>query len=213
MERPDKKPCFEPITKKSFSEFCGFLYEKELVTGVGGNVSARFDGRFLVTSSGLSLRKTRPESILLVKPDGYIPKNPRPSKEFAMHLEIYTRRPEVNVVCHVHGSYIIAASTMTKTGRNSMPALTPGFAYFAYPLPMLPFLVPGTSELAEAVGQQFSNRKLRALLLQNHGLVTVGTNLTEALNIAEEIHENAMVYVITGGKGSVIPGDSIKKIF
>lgn len=130
-----------------------------------------------------------------------------------MHLEIYKQRPEVSVVCHIHDPYIISISATVQVGPNSMPAFTPAFAFFAYPLPMLPFFVPGTIELAEAVGQQFSNHKLRALLLQNHGLITVGASLTEALNIAEEIHENAMICAITGGKGTLIPKDLIKKIF
>ena len=212
MEQP-KIPSFEPLTKQSFSRFCALLYERHLVTGVGGNVSARFGSGFLVTPSGMSLRAVSPESVLLVKSGGRVWPALKPSKEFAMHLEIFGNRPEVKVVCHVHDPYVIASSNLVKPGSNSLPALTPGFAFFAYPLPLLPFFVPGTAELAEAVRRQFLNHKLRALLLQNHGLITVGETLSEALNIAEEIHENAMVYLLTDGRGSRIPKDIIKKIF
>ncbi|MBU0478419.1 class II aldolase/adducin family protein [bacterium] len=203
----------EPVSKDSFAIFCRLLYERHLVTGVGGNVSARFGDRFLVTPSGLSLRDITPRSVLSVQADGCSQKGIRPSKEFGMHMEIFTKRSDVNVVCHVHPPYVIAASTMIRPGSNTLPAITPGFIYFAYPLPMLPFFVPGSVELAKAVRKQFSDKKLRALLLQNHGLITVGTNMTEALNIAEEVDENAMTYVMTSGKASIISNKHISKIF
>lgn len=213
MKSRPKNLLFEPITKKSFSRFCTFLYERDLVTGVGGNVSARFGERFLITPSGLSLREIKPGFLLSVKPGGYGQRDLKPSKEFTMHLGIYRHRPDINVVCHIHDPYLISVSTLVRPGPNSIPSFVPGFVFFAYPLPMIPFFVPGTAELAEAVRQQFSNCKIRALLLQNHGLITVGRSLTEALDIAEETHENALVYLMTSGKGTPIPKDLIKKIF
>jgi len=116
------------------------------------------------------------------------------------------------VVCHVHGANIIAASMLLPTGRRSLPPLTPGFAAYAYPLPHAPFFVPGSPELAEAVRMAFSDPKLNALLLKNHGLITVGTTMAEALNVAEEVDETATIYLLAGGKGSVIPERDVPRI-
>ncbi len=202
----------DPPSKKSLAAFCKILYERHLVTGVGGNVSVKIGDKFLVTPSGISLRDITPKSIVTVRSDGSIPQGGNPSKEFSMHRHIFNERDDVRAVCHVHGGHIIAASTILETGPNSLPPLTPGFTCFAYPLPMIPFFVPGSSKLAKAVGQYFANRNLRALLLKNHGLIAVGNNMIEALNIAEEVDEAAQVYVLTSGRASKIDEHLIPKI-
>ncbi len=170
----EKTILLDPPSKESLAAFCKILYERHLVTGVGGNVSVKIGNRFLVTPSGISLRDITAESIVTVGSDGSISHGGNPSKDFTMHRHIFKERDDIKAVCHVHGGHIIAASTILETGPNSLPPLTPGFTCLAYPLPMLPFLLPGSSELSEAVGQYFANRKLRALLLRNHGLITVG---------------------------------------
>jgi ribulose-5-phosphate 4-epimerase/fuculose-1-phosphate aldolase len=121
-------------------------------------------------------------------------------------------RRHVNVVCHVHGAFIIAASTLMDPAPDALPPVTPGFAYFAHPLRMLPFKVPGTREFARATTEQFSDSTCRALLLQNHGLLTVGESFEEAINIAEEIDEAARIYLMTDGKARAISVEDVRKI-
>ena len=116
------------------------------------------------------------------------------------------------MVFHLHGPHIIAASTLLKTGPSALPALTPGFVCYAYPLPMVPFLVPGSEALAEAAADKLSGRESRAVLLKNHGLITVGKDFTEALNVAEEIDEAVRVFLLTGGKAEPIPRAEIEEI-
>jgi ribulose-5-phosphate 4-epimerase/fuculose-1-phosphate aldolase len=47
----------------------------------------------------------------------------------------------------------------------------------------------------------------------NHGLITVGDNMAEAINIAEEIDEAAQIYVLTAGRASTIDKESASKIY
>ncbi len=175
-------------------------------------MSARKEDIFFVTPSGISLRDMTPESIVIVERDNTFSQGKVPSKEFGIHRSIFNKRDDVNVVCHVHGSYIIAASTLLEDGPNSLPPLTSGFSFLAYPLPLLPFYVPGSPELAQEIDKYFTNNKLRALLLRNHGLLAVGKNMSEALNVAEEVDEAARVYVLTSGKGSRIPENLVPRI-
>jgi len=200
-------------TRESFAAFCRLLYERHLVTGVGGNVAARSGDGVLVTPSGFSLRDVTSGDVIRVAEGETLRNDLVPSKELDMHLGILKARPEVNVVVHAHGTWIIAASTMAEPGPTSIPAVTPGFAFFAYPLPLVEFHVPGSPELAEAVRKAFSDGELKALLLQNHGLITVGATMAEALNIAEEVDEAAMVHVLAGGKSTTIPEHLIDKLF
>ena len=204
----------EQPTKESFVAFCRLLYERHLVCGVGGNVSVRLNDNIMTTPSGISLRDMTIDDIVLVSLGGKIVGGKdKPTKEFLMHTRIFEARDDVNVVCHVHGSYLITASSKMTPGDSSLPPVTPGFCFFAYPLAMLPFYVPGTKELANAVADQFADAKTMALLLQNHGLISVGADMRQALNIAEEINEAAEVFVLSVGECNTIPAEDIGRIF
>ena len=115
-------------------------------------------------------------------------------------------------MCHAHGSDIIAASTLLDPGKESIPPVTPGYVYLAYPLKMIPFMIPGSKDLIQAVRKHFSGTSERALLLQNHGLIAVGKSYQEAVNIIEEIDEAAKIWLITKGMSKVIQPDDIVRI-
>ena len=199
-------------SREDFCRFCHLLYERHLVAGVGGNVAVRCGNRIWLTPAGFSLRDVETENIAVVDAHGVLIQGERPTKEAGIHLGVLKKRPDVNIVLHVHGAYIIAASTLLDPGPCSLPALTPGFVYYAFPLPMLPFMAPGSSDLATGVTEALSVQSACAVLMQNHGLVTAGKDFREALNIAEEIDEAARVFVLTGGKASSISREHINTI-
>ncbi|MBN1102191.1 MAG: class II aldolase/adducin family protein [Deltaproteobacteria bacterium] len=200
------------MTNKDFSRFCRLLYDRHLVTGVGGNLSVRVGKRFLVTPSGYSLRDVTPENVVVVDEGGRTLRGGTPTKDLGMHLLIMACRRDVNAVCHAHGSYLIALSTLLKPGPDVLPPLTPGSVYLAHPLPMLPYMTPGSRALFEAGAKCFRDQACSAVLLQNHGLVTVGKSLQDALNVAEEIDEAARIYLLTRGKAHRIPADGVAAI-
>ncbi len=193
------------FSKEEFCLFCHLLYERHLVTGAGGNVSARLEDKALITPSGYSLRDISPMDLLTVNIDQPVPKGLNPTREASMHLALLRARADINVVFHVHGAHIIAATTMLSPGPNTLPPLTPGFVFCAYPLPMIPFIPPGSDRLANEAAEELRGKNRKALLLQNHGLITVGKDFREALNIAEEIDEAARIFTITNGKAKNIP--------
>lgn len=197
---------------EDFCAYCRRLYGRHLVSGVGGNLAIRMDKTTYFSPSGYSLGNLQPGKVVVLEDGRYRPRGVKVTQDAAMHLAILDARPDVHAVCHVHGAAIIAASTLLQSGPVSLPPLTPGFAHFAHPLPMLPFLPPGSEELARAVKEELSAAPSHAVLLQNHGLVTVGNDFEEALNIAEEIDEAAKIYVLTNGKAKPIPADELKKI-
>jgi len=202
----------DQISKKDFCLFCRLLYDRHLVTGVGGNASVRVGNKIFITPSGHSLRNLRPDMVVTLDQQGRVTEGAVPTKDMELHVGILRIRPEINVVCHVHGAFIIAVSAITKPGPDALPPVTPGFAYFAQPLKMTPFMVPGSKEFATSTIEQFSEPKRCALLLQNHGLVTVGRDFEEAVNIAEEIDEAARIYLLTDGKAKAISAEGIRKI-
>lgn len=180
--------------------------------GAGGNMAARSRAHVLLTPSGLSLRDITPETVVTVDMTGRVLSGGRPSKEAGMHLEALRAAPGANVIFHVHGAYLIAAATLLEPGADTLPPLTPGFAYHAYPLPMIRFEGPGTDALARAVADHFARDGVRAVLLRNHGLVVTGRSYEEALDVTEEIQEAAEVFVLTQGKAQPLTPEAVRRI-
>ena len=70
-----------------------------------------------------------------------------------------------------------------------MPVITPYYLMRVAPLAVLPYFRPGSSELADAIGDAAS--KHNSILLRNHGLVCLGRTMDEAVDRAEELEETA----------------------
>ena len=141
--------------KEEFSRYCNLLYARHLVTGVGGNLSARIGDRVLLTPTGYSLRDIAPGVIVVSDMEGNVMEGGIPTKDSEIHLGIMRFREDIHVVCHVHGAYLVALSALVAPGKDVLPPITPGFAYMAHPLTMVPFMVPGSRELTEAVVEHF----------------------------------------------------------
>jgi 3-dehydro-4-phosphotetronate decarboxylase len=202
----------DQITPEEFCGYCRRLYDRHLVSGVGGNLSLRSGRLIYLTPSGYSLGDVGPEKVVVFRNGRTTPPEVQPTRDADMHLRILKSRRDIHAVCHIHSAPIVAVSTVLEPGPQSLPALTPGFVYLAHPLPLLPFMVPGSEHLSKAVEETFSGKSLRAVLLQNHGLVTLGRDFHEAINIAEEIHEAAQVYLLTRGAAHLIPQGDLDKI-
>jgi len=198
--------------KKRLVDACKHLYQRGLVSGSGGNISVRLGDRVLITPTGISFGVLTPKEISVLDLQGNPSGGEPPSMETPMHLRVLEARPDISVVCHCHGPFSVAASTLLSPGADSIPPLTPGFVYHAYPLPLLSFQLPGSSKLADSVACALTKKHTRAVLLQNHGIVSMGRNLREAINIAEEIEEAAQIFLLAKGKGKVLSANQIARI-
>jgi ribulose-5-phosphate 4-epimerase/fuculose-1-phosphate aldolase len=212
MAARNRNKNFMSASKEGFCQACHLLYDRRLVTGSGGNLSLRIGEKIYLTPTGYSLRDMHPDMVVTVDMNGRVLEGENPTMEANMHLGILRARPDINVVCHVHGAYIIAASSTLFPAPDTFPPLTPGFVYHAHPLAMIPFMVPGTRVLAETVTRELSMQKRKALILQNHGLVTIGKDLKDALYVAEEIDDVARICVFSNGKARAIPLEDVEKI-
>ncbi|MGD2125979.1 MAG: class II aldolase/adducin family protein [Desulfobacteraceae bacterium] len=211
-DRNHSKSQKQSVSKEDFCRFSHLLYDRYLVSGSGGNLSVRVGEKIFVTPSACSLRDMEPSMVVAMDMDGGVLEGAMPTKDVELHLGILRERADIHVVSHVHGAYIVAVSTLIDPGPDVLPPLTPGFVYFVHPLAMIPFMIPGTGALSEATIEQFRNPECFALLLRNHGLVTVGRNFQEALNLAEEVEEVARIYLLTNGKARPIPEEEVREI-
>ena len=163
-----------------------------LVAGAGGNVSVREGDGMWISPSGFSFSDARPEDYPCVAVEsGEITRGARrPSSEVLMHLAIYRRRPEVNAVIHTHPRYTVA---LTAAGHDLKPMFADYYVYLGGHVPHLPYITVTTPELAAAVGVEFEDQRCVGTVLRNHGAITVGASIREALFRTLAMEEQAMI--------------------
>ena len=161
--------------------------------GATGNCSIRKEEGFLISPSGISNDSLKSEHIVSMKMDGTLvnPKKLQPSSEWRFHRDIFTSRKDVNAVVHTHSVYASALSVLG--------AAIPQFHYMiavtgGKEIPCAQYAMFGTQELSDNILKSLGKQK--ACLMSNHGLITVGNDLKEAVDIAEEVEHLSKMYVV-----------------
>ncbi|HKZ54817.1 MAG TPA: class II aldolase/adducin family protein [Anaerolineales bacterium] len=187
-------------------------YQRGLMVSSDGNLSARtVDNQILITPSGLSKGRLSPEDLLLVDRDGRVLQPAAdaglsPSSETPMHLEAYRQRPEMRAVIHAHPPY---ATALTVAGIPFASDVLPEVLLTLGEIPTTAYATPSSQEDALAIRDLIKSHN--AILLRQHGSLTVGTNLDEALIALERLEHAATVIVLAQLLGHVesLPPESV----
>lgn len=184
--------------KKNIAEIIGIsneIYDKGLVSGKSGNISARFKGEngdiIAITPTLKSLSNLHEEDIVLVDITGNVLTRGVPSSEVNMHIEIYKKRPDVNGIVHTHSPYATGFAHSTKRIRR-----LEGFgAIKSEYMAEIEYEKPGSDELAKSASEGLGNEDV--LILKKHGVVCVADSLKEAELLAIFVEESAKTQFIT----------------
>ncbi len=173
---------------------CGRIaYERHLMTSNDGNISVRMEnGNVLITPSGLSKGRMNPDDLLLVDLDGnIISSRPdrKPSSETPMHLEVYKHRDDVRAVVHAHP---IFATTLTVADLEFPVDVLPEVLLTLGDVPTTKYATPASHEDAEVIRPFLKTHN--AMLLRQHGSLTYGKHLDEALIHLERIEHVSEIY-------------------
>lgn len=170
--------------------------------GTSGNISARLDDRILVSPTGALLGELDPARLSVIDLDGAHVDGPRPTKESVLHAAVYRVRPEASAIVHLHSPWALAASCLSDLPRDdALPAYTPYYAMRVGVLPRVDYVAPGRPELGSACAAGFeSDARARGVLLDRHGLVTVGNSVGDAAAIAEELELAARMHFLLAGR-------------
>jgi L-fuculose-phosphate aldolase len=157
-----------------------------LVAGTFGNVSCRLGERVLITPAGMGYALMRPEDLVLLEPSGTVVEGTRPpSSEHRLHLAIYRRFPDARAIVHTHSRRAVAFA-------ESATELAPvGPTKLRGAVPVAPHRPPGTQELADTAARLLFERGANAVILRGHGVVSVGRDLREALEICVDVERLA----------------------
>jgi len=145
-----------------------------------------------ISPSGFSFTDARPKDYPGVSiPTGEIVHGShRPSSEVLMHLAIYRRRPEVRAVIHTHPPVTVA---LTASGHSLRPMFADYYVYLGANVPHIPYVTVTTPELASQVEAAAKAPDCFGIVLRNHGVITVGTSVVEALFRTLAVEEQAAI--------------------
>lgn len=180
------------------------LHSHGLVKGTSGNISARVPGTetFLIKPSGARMGFLKPEELVLVDFQGKKVKGElNVSLETPMHAAIYKARRDVQAVVHTHPP---TATAFGIAKMEVLPLQIEMFMLLPNGVPFVPFKAPGSKALAESVQQKIVN--CDAVILENHGIVTVGSSVEAACDLNEMVEEAAKIqFLVTtlAGKDAV----------
>ena len=168
------------------------MIEARLTTGTGGNLSIfnREENLIAIKPSGVPYQSMQAQDVVVLRPDGEkVDGILKPSSETKFHLAIYHARQDVDAILHSHQ---VHATTIACMGIE-LPAVHYLLAFSGDKVPLAPYATFGTQALSDNILSVLG--KYKACLLENHGLITLGTSLDEAFDIAEALELVAQIYI------------------
>lgn len=173
------------IEKYQFEEFVRQAHrvgDAGLTICSSGNLSWRIGDEALVSGTGSWVPELKLGNVSVCKvATGEIMNGVKPSMESVFHLGIMRNRPDVNVVLHFQSPYAtLLACTKERATNINVTAEMP--LHVGRVIPVIPFKLPGTPELAEAVVNAMKNRN--AIQLAKHGQVVCGKDFDDVFQRA-----------------------------
>ncbi|MFN3803655.1 MAG: class II aldolase/adducin family protein [Pyrobaculum sp.] len=173
-----------------FLEYVKLLYQRGHLTLLSGNVSIRDGDLILITPTSRPKPFLTVDELVWIDEYGNVARGRlKPSSEWRLHVEIYKRRYDVSAVVHTHD---VLPTVLAERIDTSL--LSEAEAYLGSDIAIVPYIRPGTFELAEATAAAL--REKNVAILQKHGVVAVGRDLAEAVNRIEVVVDlaNAVLY-------------------
>lgn len=165
--------------REQICDVCHKMWQLGWVAANDGNVSAKLpDGSFMATPTGISKSFITPEKLVRIDSDGNVleaEEGYRPSSEIKMHLRCYAERDDVGAVVHAHPP----AATGFAVAHKALDEYSMIETVIALgSIPVTPYGTPSTYEVPDAIAPYLAEHD--ALLLMNHGALTVGADVITA---------------------------------
>lgn len=192
--------------KKLIIEIGRRIWTRGYVAANDGNISVRLsENELLTTPTGVSKGFMTDDMILKTDMNGKVISGNgkyKPSSEVKMHIEVYKERPDIKSVVHAHPPY---ATSFAVAGIPLNKCVLPEAVIFIGAVPTAKYGLPSTMEIPDAIREHI--QKSDAILLENHGALTLGCDLLNAYHKMETLEHTANIVwkAIQLGNMNVLP--------
>jgi L-fuculose-phosphate aldolase len=202
---------YQNSLRQQMVKCCQRLDQLGFVAATDGNVSARLDdGRIMITPSMLPKGEVKESQLLICNPEGMVlAGRGKPSSEIKMHLYAYRMRPDIKAIVHAHPP---AATGFATAGISLTDPVLPEVVLTVGSVPLAKYATPSTDEVPKSIAPYI--KKQNAILLANHGVLTLGKDLTEALHRMERVEHLARIMLAARQLGGArkLNRNQIKKL-
>lgn len=184
------------------------IYRRGLTTTSGGNISVMDDnGDIWISPSAVDKGSLQPSDIVCLRKDGTIEGIHKPSSEYPFHRAIYKIRPDIKAIIHAHPPALVSfsiARTVPDTNIISQARHVCG------PVGYAEYELPGSEALGTKIAGEFT-RGYKAVIMENHGTVVGGCDLSDAFERFEtfEFAARTILYGKTIGEPSFLSDKDI----
>jgi ribulose-5-phosphate 4-epimerase/fuculose-1-phosphate aldolase len=199
--------------RKQLKEFVAAAHEvaeARLLFCASGNLSWRVsEHRMLITGTGSWLGRLTPAQVSICDPlDETVIEGCAPSKEIGFHAGILRERPDVKVVLHFQSPH---ATTIACCGALKLDYfMVAEVPYYIGPVASIPYLAPGSRELADAVTA--ACREHDCVVLRNHGQVAVGRTFEDVIQKAVVFEQACQIILEAGGRLKTLSPRAVKAL-
>lgn len=183
------------------------LIRWQLVVWTAGNVSSRVPGAdlFVIKPSGVDYDALAADNMIVCDLDGNVVDGERaPSSDTAAHAYVYRAMPHVGGVVHTHSTY---ATAWAARGEPIPCVLTAMADEFGGEIPVGPFALIGNDDIGAGIVKTLSGHRSPAVLMQNHGVFTIGRDARAAVKAAVMCEDVARTVHIARQLGAPLPID------
>ena len=165
------------------------MVEMGLNRGTAGNASVRCGEGLLITPSALPVSEMTASNMVQMTLDGKVLQGDKPSSEWRFHCDILKARPEIGAVLHSHSPFATTLACLRREvpAVHYMIALAGGDS-----IRCMPYSIFGEQQLSDDALEALQGRK--ACLLGNHGMTALGSDLDDALAVAQEVEFLCEIY-------------------
>ena len=194
--------------RKQIVEIGRRIWIRGYVASNDGNISVKLnENEVLTTPTGVSKGFMTTDMIIKCDRSGKVisgNRDYRPSSEVKMHLDIYKERPDIGSVVHAHPPY---ATSFAVAGIPLNKCVLPEAIIVIGAVPIAPYGLPSTMEIPDRARPFI--QKSDAILLENHGALTLGSDLLNAYHKMETLEHTASIVwkAIQLGNLNVLPGE------
>ncbi len=176
-----------------------------LVVWTAGNVSARVPGHDLlvIKPSGVGYDELTPDTMVVCDLHGRVVEGEHaPSSDTEAQAYVYRHVPWVGGVVHTHSPYAVAWAAR----GEAIPCVTTMCAdEFGGDIPVGPFAIIGDDSIGRGIVETLQDSRSPAVLMQNHGVFTVGPHARSAVKAAVMCEDVARSVHLARQLGEPIP--------